>query len=75
MFGANVPMFNIKGETQIHTHTGGCVSLIVIMTIVAYSAIKFGQLMSKHNPFISEITDRNFYDFKEQLDLNAINFK
>ena len=48
---------------------------MVIMTFVAYGAVKFGQLMSKHNPFISEITETNFYDYKYKLDLNAVRFK
>ena len=41
----------------------------------AYGAIKFGQMMSKHNPFISEITEQNFFDYETRLDLNEINFR
>ena len=68
-------MFNIKGEQKVRTQTGGCLSLMVVMTFMAYGAVKFSQLMSRHNPFISELTDRNFYDLNTKLDLNAINFK
>ena len=32
-------------------------------------------MLSKHNPFISELTERNFYDFQTHLDLNSIQFK
>ena len=48
---------------------------MVIMTFVAYGTVKFGQLMSKHNPFISELLERNFYDYKVKLDLPEIKFK
>ena len=75
IFGSNLPMFNIKGEQNVRTQTGGCISLMVIMTFMAYGTVKFLQLMSKHNPFISELTARNFYDFQTDLDLNAIGFK
>ena len=31
--------------------------------------------MNKHNPFISEMTENNIYDYSTRLDLNEINFK
>ena len=31
--------------------------------------------MSKHNPFISEMTERNIIDYNTRLDLNEIGFK
>ena len=46
----------------------------MIMTLV-YGFIKFTHLMSKHNPFISEMTEKNFFDYNTRLDLNEINFK
>ena len=75
IFGASLPVFNIKGETQVFTKTGGVMSLFVLMTWLSYGAIKLTQLYKKHNPFISEITEKNFYGADQKLDLNAIKFK
>ena len=75
IFGASLPMFNIKGETHVYTKTGGVLSLFVLMTWLSYGIVKLAQLYKKHNPFISEIKEKNFYDADEKLDLNAIKFK
>ena len=32
-------------------------------------------MMSKHNPFISEVKEKNFFDYNTRLDLKEINFK
>ena len=68
-------MFNIKGESQVLTKTGGVLSLCVIMTCLSYGAVKLTHVINKHNPFISEITEKNFYGNDYKLDLNAIKFK
>ena len=75
LFGADLPVFNLKGKTQVLTKTGGCLSLMVILLWMVYGVIKFSQMMSKHNPFISEIKEKNFFDYNTRLDLNEINFK
>ena len=75
MFGASLPVFNLSGETQVRTKTGGCLSLMFMAIFLAYGAVKFGQMMSKHNPFISEITEINFFDIETKLDLNEIKFR
>ena len=61
IYGESLPMFNIKGETKVFTKTGGVMSLIVLVTILSYGILKLTQLYKKHNPFISEITEKNFY--------------
>lgn len=50
-------------------------SLLVVIVLLTYGALKFSQMLSKHNPFISEITERNFFDYETSLDLNEIKFK
>ena len=50
-------------------------SLLVVVVLLAYGTLKFSQMLSKHNPFISEITERNFFDYETSLDLNEIKFK
>jgi len=75
IFGANLPMFNLSGETQVLTKTGGCLSLVVLMVFLTYGVIKLQHLMDKHNPFISEVTEKNRFDYNTRLNLNEINFK
>ena len=48
---------------------------MVLLLWIVYGVIKFSQMMSKHNPFISEMTEKNFLDYNTRLDLNEINFK
>ena len=33
------------------------------------------QMMDKHNPFISEMTEKNIFDYTTRLNLNKVNFK
>ena len=75
IFGADLPVFNLKGETQVLTKTGGCLSLVVMVVFLTYGLLKFMQMMDKHNPFISEMTEKNIFDYKTRLNLNEINFK
>ena len=31
--------------------------------------------MDRHNPNVAQMTEKNYYDYNEQLDLNEINFR
>ena len=57
------------------TKTGGCLTIVFMVIFIAYGALKFGQMMDKHNPFISEITELNYFDFRTKLDFNEIKFR
>ena len=61
IFGANLPLFNIKGKTQVLTKMGRVLSLFVLMTWLSYGALKLTQMYKKHNPFISDITEKNSF--------------
>ena len=50
-------------------------SLIAMIIWLAYAALKFEQMMSKHNPFISLMTEENIFDYTTRIDLNEINFR
>ena len=69
MFGADLPAFNLKGKTQVLTKTGSCLSLVVMMVFLTYGVLKFMQMIEKHNPFISEMTEKNIYDYNTQAQL------
>ena len=64
LFGAQIPGFNLKGETQVLTKTGGCLSVLLILIWGTYALLKFNEMVSKQNPFISETNEPNFYDYK-----------
>ena len=40
-----------------------------------YSLIKFEHMISKHNPFVSEVFEENFLSSTDMLDLNDVDFK
>ena len=75
LFGAQIPGFNLKGETQILTKTGGCLSVLLVLVWAIYGIIKFSEMVGKQNPFISETNEPNFYDYKTHINLNDIGFK
>lgn len=54
---------------------GGLLTCIILIVTLAYAAVKFVQLMGKHNPNVSEVWERNIHDSNDRLSLNAINFK
>lgn len=41
LFGADLPVFNLKGQKQVLTKTGGCLSLMVMIVWLTYGALKF----------------------------------
>ena len=40
-FGKEIPSFNLKGETHIKTKVGGLVSVIILITTLIYTGMKF----------------------------------
>ena len=42
---------------------------------LTYASLKLSHLLSKQNPMISEILERNFFDYQTKLDLTEIGFK
>ncbi len=41
LFGREVPAFNLKGETHVNTTVGGLVSVLILITTLLYTVIKF----------------------------------
>ena len=64
-FGADLPPFNLRGETQVYTITGGIVTFIITVIMLLYSTVKFIQLATKDNPSVSEFTETSFFDSKD----------
>ena len=49
--------------------------MIVVLVWLTYASLKSSHMLSKQNPMISEIRERNFFDYQTKLDLTQINFK
>ena len=58
-------MFNIKGQSKVRTHCGGCVSLAIIFTTITFAMVKLGHLLEKHNPTVNIFTSENAFNEKE----------
>ena len=52
-FGAPIPSFNLRGETEVKTSAGACLSIIVSALTLAFSLIKFEHLASRKNPTVT----------------------
>ena len=57
IFGVDYPTFNVKGETQVMTVTGGLLSLVVGIVFFIYATLKLSHLLDKYNPNISEVKE------------------
>ena len=54
LFGAPLPTFNVKGDTEVRTPTGGCLSLIISLLTFAFSLVKLQDLITHKNPTLIE---------------------
>ena len=62
MFGEPLPMFNIKGKSDVRTHCGGCLSIAIIFSTVAFALTKLEHLLERHNPTVNIFTIDDAYD-------------
>ena len=51
-FGEPLPAFNVKGEMEVTTLTGGIVTFLIYIIFIAYGSLKFIHLIEKRNPQI-----------------------
>ena len=65
MFSEPLPMFNIKGQSDVRTHCGGCLSVAIIITAITFSLVKLDHLLEKHNPSVNIFTVENAFDETE----------
>ena len=50
-------------------------TFVVVIVMMIYSTIKLIHLFDKHNPNISQLSQKNVFDNKEKLNINEIDFK
>ena len=65
MFGEPLPSFNIKGQSDVRTHCGGCLSMLIIITAIAFALAKLEHLLAKQNPSVNIFTNANAFDETE----------
>ena len=73
-FGKHLPSFNIKGSDKVNTIAGGFFTLILFLTVIMYGALKFSDLITKPNPYISSYFKDEELNAKP-LNLNEHNFR
>ena len=62
IFGVPLQAFNLKGETVIHTLTGGICTFLILIIMIAYGSLKFIHLKDKRNPEIIQVTEKGVFD-------------
>ena len=65
VFGQPLPMFNLKGTSEVHTMTGGVLSFGIFVVFIIYGSIKMIQLLSKHNPQVSSVLEMDVFTFED----------
>ena len=62
MYAAPVPGFNIAGKTGEGTLLGSLCSLALIIIMTLYGLIKFDHLVSKRDPTITSVEEKQEFD-------------
>ena len=75
MFGANLPAFNISGQTQVLTVSGGILTALLAVVFIGYATLKLTHLIDKKNPLIAEVKETNFYDYNTRVNFNEMGYK
>ena len=52
-FAKEVPAFNIKGQSQVQSLVGGCLTLLIIIVTFSYATSKMIDLAQKKDPFVT----------------------
>lgn len=63
---------SVRGQQKVHTNLGGLLSLIILFITFLFGTLKFGHLVSHHNPIINQFKKENAIDsdFKYNLGTN-----
>ena len=55
---------------MVHTISGGIMTFLVVVVMLIYGSIKTIHLFNKQNPIVVTFNEKNYFDYKERLDLN-----
>ena len=53
MFGIPMVGFNARGESSIKTNIGAFITIIIMLIVLLFAAVKFIELNDKKNPVLS----------------------
>ena len=65
LFGAAVPGNNVRGESDIKTSTGACISIIVMALATMFALLKLEFMLLRDRPDVVSFIDDNFFDDSE----------
>ena len=63
LFGAEVLKLNMRGEKNIKTPFGACISILISMLVFSYALVKLQHLLTNRNPLVTK------YEEEDALDL------
>lgn len=61
-FGSPLPTFRLNRETEVHTVTGGFVTLAIIFIILCYGTLKFYHMITYHNANVTSVLETDVFD-------------
>ena len=65
MFGYPIQL-TYQGESEFKTKTGGCISILIIIVSLCYTAVRFLYMITRTNPDISRYQVVRGYDDAEE---------
>ena len=54
LFATPLPTFNLRGQEAVPTLCGSILSIIIMYISFIFAALKFMQLLARHNPGVFE---------------------
>ena len=70
-----MPTFNLKGESEVKSVVGGLLTLTIIAVVLYYASNTLIDVFERKNPIISTNNIKDYYDEKDELDLDEANFR
>ena len=74
LFPGALPGFNIGGQQQVDSNTGGLVSISILFMVLTFALLKLEELISKSNPTISSSTQEDAFHTQYGFDTGASDF-
>ena len=76
IFSEAIPTFILQGKKKVQTRVGGVATILLVIIVFMYAALKFSYLITRHKPEMFTYFKDNTYSLNnEQLNLGARNFR
>ena len=70
MFAADLPTFNVSGQSKIQTYLGGLLSAMIIIVTLLFASVKMHQLVEHDNPSINSNIEKDYYSINDTYQLS-----